>query len=336
MKSATGYADPISIGLNPYGLTYYLGLQGEGTPRANRDGRGLDGILAIAGELGAAVVELHAAWLAALSASGLAAVRERIERSGWIPVISLGPPLEGVGTAIRSAVAVGAAIVRLGLTPVLCGDRAAHGPRWTEMVAHARATLREFAPRAADLGLTFAIEDHQDFGSRELLDFCEEAGDNVGVCLDTGNPLAVGEEPLAFAQAVAPKVRHVHLKDYRAQFTGEGYRLVRCAIGDGAVPFREIAEILGRHHARLTASIEPGALEARLIRLFRPEWWDGYPERTARELGPVLAAARVRRLPEDADWRTPWEAEAAPQAIVDYELDMIRRSFTNMEALVTR
>jgi hypothetical protein len=181
--------------------------------------------------------------------------------------------------------------------------------------------------------LTFAIEDHQDFGSQELLDFCDEAGPNVGVCLDTGNPLAVGEEPLAFAHAVAAKVRHVHLKDYNAQWTNEGYRLVRCAIGDGAVPFPELLEILERHHQCLSASLEPGALEARHIRLFRPEWWDGYPERSARDLGGVLAAARVRRLDDDAGWRTPWEAEADPQAIIEYELNMIRRSFENTRAL---
>jgi len=54
----------LQIGLNPYGLTYYLGLQGQGTPRANPNGRGLAGFLAIAEELGAATIELHNAWLA--------------------------------------------------------------------------------------------------------------------------------------------------------------------------------------------------------------------------------------------------------------------------------
>ena len=57
---------------------------------------------------------------------------------------------------------------------------------------------------------------------------------------DTGNTFPVAEAPLDFVRRVAPHVRHVHLKDYRVQFTDEGYRLVRCAIGDGAVPFREL------------------------------------------------------------------------------------------------
>ena len=36
------------------------------------------------------------------------------------------------------------------------------------------------------------------------------------------------------------------LKDYRVQFTDEGYRLVRCAIGDGAVPIVAMLDIWRR------------------------------------------------------------------------------------------
>ncbi len=322
----------LNVGINPYGLTYYLGLQGRGTLRANPAGRGLGGFIEIAEEIGAKTIEIHNAWLTAIGETELRCLRERLEANGMTPVISLGPPLEGVDTAMRSALALGATVIRLGLTPVLCGARA-ECAAWPELVEHVRTTLRHFAPAAFGSGLTFAIEDHQDFGSRELMDFCAEAGPGVGICFDVGNALAVGEEPLAFARRVAPLVRHLHLKDYNAQWTDDGYRLVRCAIGDGAVPFREIADILNGRHETLTASLEPGALEARHIRLFRPEWWKGYPPKAASELGPCLTAARRNRLDEDAEWRTPWERGAAPNEIVQYEVDMVRRSAANMRAI---
>jgi sugar phosphate isomerase/epimerase len=323
----------LHVGLNPYGLTYYLGLQGQGTPRANPTGRGLDGFIEIGDEIGARTLEVHNSWIAELSDAGAARVRERLQRSGMTPVISLGPPLDRVDSAIDSAVRVGALIVRLGLSPVLAGDRHDCGGQWTEYVAHARRTLREFAPVAADRGIRFAIEDHQDFGSEELIAFCDESGPNVGICLDTGNAAAVGEDPVEFARRVAPRVAHVHLKDYNAQFTDQGYRLVRCAIGDGYVPFLEIERILAEYHASLTASLEPGALNVRHIRLFRPEWWAGYPPRTAAELGPCLAAVRVNRLADDADWRTPWERDEPSERIVEYELAMMAKSADNMRAL---
>ncbi len=125
---------------------------------------------------------------------------------------------------------------------------------------------------------------------------------------------------------------HVHLKDYRVQFTDEGYRLVRCAIGDGAVPFKELVAVLGAHHDSLTAVLEPGALEARHIRFLKPDWWRGYAPMTAQSFAATLAAARRNRLPDDADYRTPWERNA-DHDLIDYELAMIRRSAANMRAL---
>ena len=70
----------LDVGLNPYGLTYVLGLQGCGTPRANPDGRGLEGFIAIAEELGAKTLEIFEPWLAemddaALTASAIASHR---------------------------------------------------------------------------------------------------------------------------------------------------------------------------------------------------------------------------------------------------------------------
>jgi 3-oxoisoapionate decarboxylase len=306
----------VIIGLNPYGLAYTLGLQGDA-------GTELDGFLEIAAEIGAQVVELHAPWLDGIDPAALA---RRID--GLTPVVSCGLDPAGDDAALAHAVALGASVLRMALTRVLQGDR--HAAEWPAVVAGVRARLARIAPRAAAAGVSVAIENHQDFTSAELMELCAEAGDAVGITLDTGNAFPVAEAPLDFARTVAPRVRHVHFKDYRVQFTREGYRLVRCAIGDGAVPFPELAEVLDRD---LTASIEPGALAARHIRLFTPEWWQGYPPVDARQLAAALHAAQVNRLPEDADHRTPWERGIRGEELVRYERDMLLRSVANLRAL---
>jgi len=303
----------LTVGLNPYGLTYTLGLQG------NPDGTGLEGFLEIAREIGARVVELHQPWL-----DGRAA----LDLDGMTPVISCGRDPAADDAAIDCAVALGARVVRMALTGVLQGDR--HATDWPAIAGGVRARLARVAPKAAAAGVSIAIENHQDFTSAELMELCEEAGDAVGITLDTGNSFPVAEAPLDFARTVAPRVRHVHLKDYRVQFTDEGYRLVRCAIGDGAVPFPELVEILP---GDLTASLEPGALEARHIRLFTEQWWRGYPPVDARRLAAALRAARVNRLAEDDDFRTPWERGETGDALVRYEREMMRTSAANLRAL---
>jgi len=200
-------------------------------------------------------------------------------------------PLE---SALRSARLLEARTIRVGLSPVLCGDRNAWGEKWRPLVDGIWAALRDVAPKAADAGRVLAIENHQDFTSEELVEFCESIGHGLGICFDTGNTFPVAEAPLAFTRTIAPHVRHVHLKDYRVQATDEGFRLVRCAIGDGAVPFVEMLAILAGRHETLTAVLEPGALEARHVRLLTPEWWQGYRPRPAEALAACLAAARKK------------------------------------------
>jgi sugar phosphate isomerase/epimerase len=334
MSATPGAAERrLTVGLNPYGLTYTLGLQGVGTPRANPHATGLDGFLAMATEIGARAVEIHDPWLTDLGPAGRPALKARLGELGLRPIIAASL-VEDIDTIVRNAVDLGARTIRLGLSPVLCGDRNAFGAaRWAQQIAEIRAGLGRLAPATADHGITVAMENHQDFGSAELVAFCEEAGDNIGITFDCGNAFPVAESPLSFARTAAARIRHVHLKDYRVQFTDEGYRLVRCAIGDGAVPFRQIFDLLLADGRSLTASLEPGALEARHVRLFTPDWWRGYAPKDARALAETLNAARVNLLPEDADYRTPWEREAPAAELVAYERDMMLSSAANMRAL---
>ena len=271
-----------ALGLNPYGLTYHLGLQGAGGPRANPKGAGLEGFIAIATELGATVLEIYDPWLRALNDDELRALRDRLAALGMTPVVSSGLMMGPFESALRSARALDAKIIRYGLTTVLCGDRHALGDKWKGLVSEVRAALADRGPRAFDDGRTLAIENHQDFGSEELADFCESAR-GVGICLDTGNTFPVAEAPLDFTRRVAPHVRHVHLKDYRVQFSDEGYRLVRCAIGDGAVPIAAMLDILAAR---------------------RPEADGGARAGSARGAArAVLAAGMVEFLPAEAGVR---------------------------------
>ena len=73
----------LRTGLNPYGLTYHLGLQGRGTPRVNPNAVGLDGFLALTEELGGRAIELWDGWLAALDDAGLVALRGGGDRCSW-------------------------------------------------------------------------------------------------------------------------------------------------------------------------------------------------------------------------------------------------------------
>jgi 3-oxoisoapionate decarboxylase len=328
------------IGLNPYGVAHTVGLQAFGRPRANREGSGLNGFIRIAKDIGARCLEFDGRWLAPMSDDELAALSAELPDvprlcSYWLQHVAG----ETLDEAIRATRAIGGRTIRMHLTPILEGARAKQGARWPQMIDHARTTLNREARKAADAGLDIAIENHQDLGSDELMEFAEEAGPNVGIVMDTGNAFAVAEDPVAFAQRVAPRIRHIHLKDYVSQFTPEGFRLIRCAIGDGCVPLQEIADVFFRLTPQatamptLTASIEVGALDVRHIRIFAADWWEGYPARRGSELRTALDRLKTKRLDDNADYRTPWELQQPTPVIVDYEMKQLHRSVANLKTL---
>jgi sugar phosphate isomerase/epimerase len=277
-----------------------------------------DQFLDLADQIGAGGVEIFTPMVEGMDFGKLA------ERLAGKTVVMSQPLWTGISRSVEVARKIGAKTIRMHLTGILCGDRAEPGCQWDETVRDVKRLLKEAAPLAAEYGLALAIEDHQDFTSAELLELCQSTAANVGVCLDTGNALSVGEDPVDFAKAVAGCARHVHLKDYRVQWTDEGYRLIRCAVGDGVIPFAGILTVF--KNRPVTLALEIGALCARHIRLLNASWWKGYPARSAESLAKGLKAARVRAMDEREEWRTPFELRAAPKDIIEYEMKQLHRS----------
>lgn len=320
----------LKTGLNPYGVPYHLGLLGHGSDRQNPDGKGLPGLLELASSINASALEIFNPWIQNLDDAGLHELKSWLSDNGVTPIISGGHITNASDAEFDSAEKLGAKTIRYALTNVLCGDRAERGD-WDELRAQVAQAVKTFGQKAADQAIYISIENHQDFTAQELVEFCQSAP-NVGITYDTGNSFPVAQSPLDFTRIIAPYVRHVHLKDYRVQPTPEGFRLVRCAIGDGAIPFKELFDILGEHQSELTAALEPGALEVRHVRLLTPNWWQGYAPQSAQDLAACLLATKVNALPPEEDYRTPWE-KGEDDKIADYELQMFAKSAANMKYL---
>jgi len=234
---------------------------------------------------------------------------------------------------IRLAQAVGADTLRLTVSGVLEGDRGRLGPGgWLNLRAESARRLREWRPIAEECDVFLALENHQDAGSDDLLWLCETAGvDRVGVTLDTGNPLAVGEEPLTFARRVAPLIRNVHLKDYTLHRAPSGFRLVRCPLGEGVIDFPALFDLLDRDAPPHHRAIELAATQARHIRLLEDTYWEHFPARDLRELLPILRLVESASRPPEEEWRTPHEREEPQVNCCAYELTQLRASVSYVQ-----
>jgi sugar phosphate isomerase/epimerase len=105
-------------------------------------------------------------------------------------------------------------------------DTADHHPGQDEIVA----TIRDLLPALERAGVVLAIENHDRFRARDLVQILERLDSPyAGVCLDTVNSFGALEGPDVVLQALGPWVVNLHVKDFQVSrarhmmgFTVEG------------------------------------------------------------------------------------------------------------------
>lgn len=241
---------------------------------------------------------------------------------------------DALARSINLAQEIGAPVVRIAVGGArLGGDRRALAGRWQAFLQETLTNLREATRLAEQAGVALAVENHQDLASEELLWLAETiASPAFGFTLDTANPLATAEEPLDFAQRIAPLIKNAHLKDYCIYTSNEGYRLVRCAAGSGVVDFKALLALFAQACPQAYLSIELGALEARHVRVLADDYWPDYPPRTAAQLARTLRFVSDHAQ-EAGDWRTPFERNESIDAIIAYEEQQLTASLAYLAAL---
>lgn len=232
----------------------------------------------------------------------------------------------------------GANVVRATLSHILCGDRRHIPGGWQSHLEALTKRVREVAPAARDLGVCLAVENHQDADTDDLLRMAEAVNEEeaFGITLDTGNPLAVGQDPVEAARRLAPVIRHLHLKDYTIHHAPEGYRLVRCAAGDGVVDFAAILRTVlsvGANSVKILPGIEIAAQATRTIPIYDYGWWDGFPGREARELAPVVQTLSKHGRPQEETYSSAWERGEDSDSVAKEEVATLRRSIAYFRTL---
>ena len=247
----------------------------------------------------------------------------------------MGADAETFRAYLQSAAKAGAKVVRAMLSGTLCGDRRALAGGWDAHLAIIATRLKEVLPYAEALGVCIAVENHQDATTEDLLRLAEGVNysPSFGVTLDTGNSLAVGQEPVETARRLAPLIRHVHLKDYTLHFAPQGYRLVRCAAGRGVINFPAILKIIYANGRDVLPGIEIAAQATRTIPLLDPAWWEHYPVRPVTELLPVLQILWRKGRPEDEPYSSAWEQGADSAAVSAEEWDVLTQSVRYFQTL---
>jgi len=128
-------------------------------------------------------------------------------------------------------------------------------PTPDEVIARWRPLLRRYAAA----GVKLAIENHDRFSAKTLVNIIETLGPaHVGICLDTANSLGALEGPEVVVATLAPYVLNLHVKDFIIQRVSSqmGFTVAGCAVGQGRLDVPWLLEQLRAAGKEVNAIIE--------------------------------------------------------------------------------
>jgi sugar phosphate isomerase/epimerase len=211
---------------------------------------------------------------------------------------------------IQTAKRAGAAIVR---TAMLSGRR--------YETFDSLAAFREFADRSANSlslaapvvvrhGIRLAVENHKDFRTDEQLALIKKIGsDHVGICVDTGNNLALLEDPTETVEALAPLAITTHIKDMGVEEYDRGYRIAEVPLGEGVLDIPRMVRTLRKSHPEIPLYLEMITRDPLNIPCLDDRYWATFPELPAKHLARALSYVRAHPPKQPLPRLSPLEPE---------------------------
>jgi sugar phosphate isomerase/epimerase len=252
--------------------------------------------LAFAKERGASAIQVP---LGARSEADATAIRRAAEKAGMHVEGIVSPPaddgakLERFAAELATAKACGAAVVR---TVMLGGRRYETFTKPEEYPAFAKRSaemLRRAEPVARKAGVKLAVENHKDFRTDELIDLLKGiSSEFVGVCVDTGNSIALLEEPMHTIAALAPFALAVHLKDMGVEEAPDGFRLAEVPLGAGILDLKAVVATLRKANPKVRFQLEMITRDPLSIPCLTEKYWATLGRVPGRDLARTLALVR--------------------------------------------
>ena len=184
---------------------------------------------------------------------------------------------------------------------------------WEKQLKDSTEFIRRLQPVLRNNGSRVNLETHGEATTFEYVRLIEDVGpDVVGICLDTANVLLFAEDPVEAARRAAPYTHLTHAKDAILYFTDEGLTRQGRPPGQGILDWEKILPALAEYSPDLPLSIEDhkwvfGAA------IFDPDWYAGFPDLTASELGTIVRHAwHCQEKIHSREWPDPDAYEAIP------------------------
>jgi 3-oxoisoapionate decarboxylase len=212
------------------------------------------------------------------------------------------------------------------LRTVLLGGRRyeqfTHRDVFRRACIQAEQSVKRAEPIIAKNDLLLAIENHKDYRAGELMDLLQRLGSrHVGACVDTGNSIALLEEPLEVVRTLAPRAFTVHLKDMAVAECADGFLLAEVPLGEGFLDLTKMIALLRAARPEVRFNLEMITRDPLRVPCLAEQYWA-----TASASGSDLARTlrMVRRYKPSQP--LPRIRDRSPKEQIAIEEENVRKS----------
>jgi sugar phosphate isomerase/epimerase len=224
---------------------------------------------------------------------------------------------------LRIARACGASVVR---AVVLGGRRYETFSRleeFREFDRNAREMLKQAESIAKGYRVVLAVENHKDYRAEELADVLKTVSSEfLGICLDTGNNLALLEHPLTTVGVLAKWTRTVHLKDMGLEESPKGFLLSEVPLGEGRLDLVKIVATVREANPKVRLNLEMITRDPLSIPCLTDKYWSTMPAVPGIDLARMITWLRADKRKEPL----PKISNRSEQDQLALEDDYVKRS----------
>jgi 3-oxoisoapionate decarboxylase len=255
----------------------------------------------------------------------LVKLRRRAEELGmYLEVIADLPRADTAGfeRTVSAAKDAGALCLR---TACLSGRRYENFStldEWQRFVTEAKSKVATAVSIVEKYRLPMAIENHKDWTAEELAALLKDySSAYLGACIDTGNNIALLDDPIDVVERLAPYALSTHLKDMAAEEYEQGFLLAEVPLGEGMLDMKRILGAISRARPKTKFTLEMITRDPLQVPCLTDKYWATFPGRNGRFLAHTLELVRGHKP------RRPltWPDREAPAARLELEESNVKR-----------
>jgi 3-oxoisoapionate decarboxylase len=201
--------------------------------------------------------------------------------------------LDRFSAELRTARQCGATVLRTTLTDGRRYEAHDNLEAFRKAVERGRQALARARPAVEQQKVGLAVENHKDLRSDELAGLIRGLRcPHIGVCVDTGNSIALLESPQETVEALAPLARTVHIKDMGVEEYREGFRLAEVPLGTGFLDLPRLVGVLRKARPEIRLNLEMITRDPLRVPCLTRRYWATLGDLPGRHLAETLTLVR--------------------------------------------